>query len=134
LAANPNLVVLAATNRRDAIDQALLRPGRFESHVEVPVPDEDARREILSVHASGKPIGDDVDLDELAAKTDGLSGAQLESIVRDASMRAIRELADKVGPETAADRADEVRIDQAHFEAARSSLEDTEDRRTAADV
>jgi transitional endoplasmic reticulum ATPase len=124
LAANPSVVVLAATNRRESIDPALLRPGRFESHVEVPLPDVDARREILAVHTRGKPLGDDVDHDDLAAATDGLSGAQLESLVRDASMRAIRDLADEVGPEAATERADEVRIDRTHFEAALAAVDD----------
>ena len=123
LSENPNLVVLAATNRRDAIDPALLRPGRLESHVEVPLPSLDARREILAIHADGKPLADDVDLDTLAAATDGYSGAQLAAIVRNASMRAIRELAGEIGPEEAALRADEVRIDREHFEAARTAIE-----------
>ena len=123
LSKNPNLIVLAATNRREAIDPALLRPGRLEAHVEVPYPDIDARREILSIHADGKPISETVDLDSLADDTDSLSGAQLKAIVRDASMRAIRELADGIGPEEATERADEVRIDETHFEAALSAVE-----------
>ncbi len=122
LSDNPNLIVLAATNRREAIDPALLRPGRLEAHVEVPLPDLDARREILAVHAKGKPLGTDVDLDALAVETDGLSGAQLEALLRDASMRAIRELADEFGPEEATERADEVRIDERHIEAALSAI------------
>ena len=123
LAANPNVVVVAATNRIESLDPALLRPGRLESHVEVPNPDRDARREILAVHSTGKPLGDDVDLGELADRTEGHSGAELESLVREASMRAIRELADELGPEAATERADEVRIERAHFEAALSALE-----------
>jgi len=118
LAANPNVVVLAATNRIEALDPALLRPGRLESHVEIPAPDRAARREILAVHAAGKPLGEDVDLDAVADRTDGLSGAELESVVREASMRAIRELAEAVGPEAATERADEAEIGAAHFEAA----------------
>ena len=123
LSANPNVVVLAATNRRDAIDPALLRPGRLESHVEVPNPDTAARREILDVHTVGKPLDTDVSLDELAEGTAGFSGAQLGSLVREASMRAIRELADEIGPEEATKRADEVLITREHFEAARLAIE-----------
>ena len=123
LAANPNVVVLAATNRIDALDPALLRPGRLESHVEVPAPDIDARREILAVHAEGKPIAEDVDHEAIAAETEGLSGAQLEAVVRDASMRAIRELVTDVGPEEAIERADEIVITREHFEAALDALE-----------
>jgi transitional endoplasmic reticulum ATPase len=118
LAENPNLVVLAATNRMEALDPALLRPGRLESHVEVPDPDEAARREILAVHTRGKPLGTDVGLDELAARTEGLSGAQLESLVRSASMQAIRESAADLGPEEAAKRADEIVIEERHIDAA----------------
>ncbi|MDR9381220.1 MAG: AAA family ATPase, partial [Natronomonas sp.] len=98
-------------------------PGRLESHVEVPTPDVDARREILAVHTAGKPIGEDVSFDDLADRTDGFSGAELESLVRDASMRAIRELADEVGPEAATERATEIEIGSAHFEAALSAME-----------
>ncbi|CAI50183.1 AAA-type ATPase (CDC48 subfamily) [Natronomonas pharaonis DSM 2160] len=123
LADNPNMVVLAATNRKAALDPALLRPGRLETHVEVPDPGETARKEILDVHTRGKPLGEDVDLDEVAAETAGRSGAELEAVVRDASMRAIRELATELGPEAAADRADEVTIERRHFEAALDAIE-----------
>jgi transitional endoplasmic reticulum ATPase len=123
LASNPNLVVLAATNRYEAIDPALLRPGRFESHVEVPLPDESARRLILGVHTEGKPLGEEIDLDELAAETQGYSGADLEALVRQASLFAIRAMATEVGPEAANERADEIRIGREHFEDARSKVE-----------
>ncbi len=119
---NPNLVVLAATNRREALDPALLRPGRLEAHVLVPDPDEGARREILAVHAAGKPFGDDVDFDVLAKETEGFSGAELEALVRESSMRAIRELAGELGPEEATERADEIRIRREHVEAALESV------------
>ncbi|AQL41355.1 AAA family ATPase [Halorientalis sp. IM1011] len=115
---NPNLVVLAATNRRDALDPALLRPGRLEEHVEVPNPDADARREILAVHTDEKPIGEDVSLVDLAGETEGYSGADLDALVRDASMRAIREFAREHGPTEATERADEVVIGAEHFETA----------------
>jgi len=117
-AENPDLVVLAATNRRDIIDDALLRPGRLERHVEVPDPDESARRKILAVHTEGKPLGEDVDLDDLAADTAGFSGAEIEALVRDASMRAISEVAEGIDPAEANERADEVTIGRDHFEAA----------------
>jgi len=122
-AENPDLIVLGATNRKEVIDPALLRPGRLEQHVEVPEPDEDARREILAVHAEGKPLGADVDLDELATETEGLSGAQLEALVRGASMRAISEVALDASPEEAAERADEVTITSEHVEAAIEAVE-----------
>ncbi|WP_336339054.1 AAA family ATPase [Haloarcula brevis] len=112
---NPNLVVLAATNRRDMIDDALLRPGRLEQHVEVPNPDRAAREAILGVHTAGKPLAEDVSLSALAAETDGFSGAQLEAVVREASMLAIREVASAYGPDAATENADEVEITPEHF-------------------
>jgi transitional endoplasmic reticulum ATPase len=125
MAENPNLVVLAATNRREALDSALLRPGRLEEHVEVPAPNEAARRAILGVHAEDKPLGDDVDLDELAAELEGYTGADLEAVVRDASMRAIREAADAWGVEQADENADEIEIGEKHFDAAVQSVRPT---------
>ncbi|MES3516677.1 MAG: AAA family ATPase [Natronomonas sp.] len=124
---NPNLVVLAATNRRDVLDPALLRPGRLESHVEVPNPNEAARRKILDVHTTGKPLGEDVNLDRLAEVTAGFSGADLEALVREASMRAIRDHADSYGPETASERAEEVVIGREEFEAAMETVEPSGD-------
>jgi transitional endoplasmic reticulum ATPase len=120
---HPNLVVLAATNRKEGIDPALLRPGRFEQHIEVPNPDEAARRKILEVHTRGTPLADGVDLTAVAADTPGYSGAELEALVREASMRAIREVADTVDPSEATERADEVLVDPEHFSAARETLD-----------
>ena len=125
LAENPNLMVLAATNRKDAIDPALLRPGRIESHIEVPAPDEEARKAILDVHTEDKPIAEDVDLDALAASSDGYSGADIEALCRAASMRAIRAVASEHDPEEAEAHADEVRITAAHFADARESVSPT---------
>ncbi len=85
------VVVLAATNRLDIVDPALLRAGRFDFLLELPLPDEKARLEIFKVHTRGKPLGEDVDLETLARATDGLAGAEIESICRKASMLAIRE-------------------------------------------
>ena len=120
---HPNLVVLAATNRKDDIDPALLRPGRLEQHIEVPNPDEHAREEILKVHTDGTPLGDEVNLAELAAKTDGYSGAEVEALVREASMRAIREVAADIDPDEAEARAEEVTVDQEHVTAARDAVD-----------
>ena len=115
---NPNLVVLAATNRREHLDPALLRPGRLDTHVEVPPPDRAARAAILEVHTQGKPLGDDVNLEELAARLEGATGADIEAVVRDASMAAIREVASSYDPTAAAERADAVAVEARHFEAA----------------
>jgi transitional endoplasmic reticulum ATPase len=125
LADNPNLVVLAATNRKGALDRALIRPGRLETHVEVPAPDEAARRAILEVHTREKPLGEGIDLDALAADLEGYTGADLASLCRTASMRAIREMATEYGPEEATRRAGEIRIREEHFAAARESVAPT---------
>jgi transitional endoplasmic reticulum ATPase len=129
LAQNPNVVVLAATNRMEAIDPAILRPGRIDTHIEVPEPDAEARRKILAVHTRGKPLGDGVDLDEMAEELPGYTGADMEAIAREASMRAIRELADDLGPEEANERADEVVITEEHFEQARLTVDPSTDTR-----
>jgi transitional endoplasmic reticulum ATPase len=123
-ASHPKLVVLAATNRKGSIDPALLRPGRLEQHIEVPNPDETARREVLAVHTRGTPLGENVDLDELAAETAGYSGAELEALVREASMRAIREIAADIDPEEAEAYAEEVTVDREQFDAAKQTLDD----------
>lgn len=85
-----NVVVIGATNRPDMIDAALLRPGRFDRLVHVPSPDLDARRTILEIHTEKKPLAEDVNLDELAKKTEGYSGADLSALVNEAVMLAIR--------------------------------------------
>ena len=118
VADHPSLLVLAATNRKAALDPALLRPGRLESHVLVPTPDEAARREILDVHLDDRPLGDDIDRDDLAARTEGYSGADIAAVVREASMRAIESVVGEYDGEAANDHADEVVVSRAHVEAA----------------
>ena len=118
---NPNLVVLAATNRRDALDPALLRPGRLETHIEVPEPDRDARRKILDVHTRSKPLTDEVDLEHFADETEGYSGAEIASLCREAALIAIERVADEHG-EAANDHADEVGITAEDFAAALESV------------
>ncbi|WP_336135628.1 CDC48 family AAA ATPase [Natronomonas amylolytica] len=111
-----DVVVIATTNRPDLIDSALLRPGRLDRHVHVPVPDEDARKAIFEVHTRNKPLADDVDIDDLAAKTDGYVGADIEAVCREASMAATREFINSVSPEEAAQSVENVRITAEHFE------------------
>ena len=84
------LVVLAATNRHDILDPALLRPGRFDRRIAVPRPDAAARREILQIHTRGKPLAVEIDLDDLTEKTEGMTGADLETLVNDAALLAVR--------------------------------------------
>ncbi|HEX8693095.1 MAG TPA: CDC48 family AAA ATPase [Longimicrobium sp.] len=85
------IVVIGATNRPTLVDPALLRPGRFDEMVYIPVPDLEGRRKILGIHTGGMPLADDVDLDSLADRTQGYTGADLEDLVRRAGLQALRE-------------------------------------------
>jgi transitional endoplasmic reticulum ATPase len=85
-----NLIVIAATNRPEAIDEALRRPGRFDREIVIGVPDEGGRREILGIHTRGMPLADGVDLASLARQTYGFVGADLAALVREAAIEAIR--------------------------------------------
>ncbi len=87
---NEGVIILAATNRPDILDPALLRPGRFDRRVVVGLPDIKGREEILKVHARGKPLGSDVKLDELAKSTSGFTGADLENLLNEAALLAAR--------------------------------------------
>ncbi|MFV0644781.1 MAG: AAA family ATPase, partial [Sphingomonadaceae bacterium] len=92
LESRSNLVVIAATNRPDAIDEALRRPGRFDREIVIGVPDEKGRREILAIHTRGMPLGDKVDLDELARTTHGFVGADIAALAREAAIDAVRRI------------------------------------------
>jgi ATP-dependent metalloprotease FtsH len=93
----PLILVIAATNRKEMLDSALLRPGRFDRHIQVDLPDKKGRLHILRIHAKNKPLADDVDLDRIAAETFGFSGAQLESVLNEAAIYAMREGAERIG-------------------------------------
>jgi len=92
LHARAGIVVIAATNRPDAIDEALRRPGRFDREIIIGVPDEGGRREILSIHTRGMPLGEGVDLDELARTTHGFVGADLAALSREAAIETVRRI------------------------------------------
>ncbi|USA38833.1 CDC48 family AAA ATPase [Pelagerythrobacter marinus] len=96
LEARSNLVVIAATNRPDAVDEALRRPGRFDREIVIGVPDEKGRREILSIHTRGMPLGDRVDPDELARVTHGFVGADIAALAREAAIDAVRRIMPKL--------------------------------------
>jgi len=87
---NPGIITIAATNRVDVLDQALLRPGRFDRKITVDLPDFKGRTRILGVHARGKPLEPDVDLEAIARRTPGFSGAQLENLMNEAAISAAR--------------------------------------------
>jgi len=88
--------IVAATNRPDILDPALLRPGRFDRFIEVPLPNEEGRKEILKIHTANMSLADDVDINLIARMTDGASGADLKAICTEAGMFAIREEREEV--------------------------------------
>ena len=88
---NSGIVVIAATNRPDVLDPALLRPGRFDRQITVSLPDLNGRKAILAVHARNKKLADDVDLEALARRTPGFSGADLENVLNEAAILTVRE-------------------------------------------
>ncbi len=93
---NEGIIVLAATNRPDVLDPALLRPGRFDRQIVVPLPDVKGRLEILKVHTKKVPLGDDVDLEKIARGTPGFSGADISNLVNEAALLAARRNSEKV--------------------------------------
>jgi len=125
-----DVVVIATTNRPDLIDSALLRPGRLDRQIHVPVPDEEGRRRIFEVHTREKPIADDVDLAWLASETDGYVGADIEAVCREASLAASREFIGSVDPEDIDDSVDNVRVSRAHFEEALDEVGPSVDQET----
>jgi transitional endoplasmic reticulum ATPase len=104
-----NVVVLAATNRPDMLDSALLRPGRFDKVIQLPAPDEKMRLEIFKIHTKGMPLAKDVDLKELAKKSEGYTGADIEGLCREAGMYAIRSNSENVGMGNFTDALSQVR-------------------------
>jgi len=100
---NEGVIVLAATNRPDVLDKALLRPGRFDRQIVVPAPDVRAREEILEVHARKKRLADDVDLKVIAKNTSGFAGADLENVLNEAALLAARRDKHEIGMEEVED-------------------------------
>ena len=96
-ASNEGVIVLAATNRPDVLDKALLRPGRFDRQIVVSAPDVKAREQILEVHSKGKRLADDVDLSIIAKNTSGFSGADLENVLNEAALLAARRDLHEIG-------------------------------------
>jgi len=114
-----DVVVIAATNRPDIVDPALLRPGRIERHIFIPAPDEKARLEIFRIHTRGMPLAEDVEIEELARRTEGYSGADIEALCREAGMLAIRNVVGKVkDKEELKKLKGKIRVAKEHFERA----------------
>ena len=111
------VIVLAATNRIDLIDPALLRSGRFDLLFEVPLPDLKTREKIFGIHTRKKPLSKKINLNKLALKTEGLTGSDIEFICRKAAMLAIRQTIDK-NQNLAAEQTAEISISEKHFEEA----------------
>ena len=105
---NSTTVVVAATNRPDILDPALLRPGRFDRQITVPMPVKEERAAILRVHAKGKPFDDTVDLDAVALRTIGFSGADLENLLNEAALRTARRKADAISMPDVEDARDRI--------------------------
>ncbi|HDS45882.1 MAG TPA: AAA family ATPase [Methanomicrobia archaeon] len=121
-----DVIVIAATNRPDMVDPALLRPGRLDRLIYIQVPDNETRKKIFEVHLRGKPIGKDVSSDELAAMTDTYVGADIAAIVREAVMAALRAfLASGVSEEQLGDRLKNIVIHKQHFEIAIRTVKPT---------
>lgn len=116
------VLVLGATNRLDIVDPALLRPGRFEIVIELPIPDVAAREAILRVHTRGRPLAAGVDLTALAERAEGLTGADLEGLCRRAGQLALGEFVDRHGAPASAAAVRRLRICPQHFEAALAAL------------
>jgi len=107
---NPGIITIAATNRLDVLDNALLRPGRFDRKVTVDLPDFKGRTRILGVHARGKPVEPDVDLEAIARRTPGFSGAQLENLMNEAAISAARKDKSTVGWEEIDSAVDRIQV------------------------
>mmetsp|Transcript_12990 Transcript_12990/g.36851 ORF Transcript_12990/g.36851 Transcript_12990/m.36851 type:complete len:569 (-) Transcript_12990:531-2237(-) len=107
---NPGIIVLGATNRADVLDAALLRPGRFDRRVMVDLPDFLGRKAILGVHARGKPLEDSVDMDAVARRTPGFSGAMLANLLNEAAIFAARKELTQIGNEQISDALDRVTL------------------------
>ena len=113
-----NVVVIGATNRVDALDEALRRPGRFDREIIIGVPDQDGRRQILAIHTRGMPLGEDVELDELARVCYGFVGADIAAFAREAAIEALRRVLPEVDleqPELSSEVLDRLQVNKDDF-------------------
>jgi transitional endoplasmic reticulum ATPase len=113
------VILIAATNRPDMLDDALLRSGRFGRHIDIPMPDKKARKEILKIHTINKPLAKGISLDSIAERLEGYSGADISAIAEEATMLTIRRTVDDVNVDTSdADSVKKVKIKESEFEEA----------------
>lgn len=113
-----NVVVIAATNRPDIIDPAILRPGRFDRLLYIPMPSKETRLKILQIHTKNMPLADDVDLNRIAEQTENYNGADLHAIVQKASYLAMREYLNKTHGKVEESKLKDVKVEMKHFEEA----------------
>jgi len=124
---NDNVIVVAATNRGDLLDPALLRPGRFDRRVTLDMPDKDGRRDILNIHAKGKKFASGINWDRVADRTVGFSGADLENMLNEAAITAARENKSEINMEDIEESATKVKLGPA-----KKRLQSQEDRKITA--
>jgi transitional endoplasmic reticulum ATPase len=124
-----DVVVIGATNRPDMVDIALLRPGRLDRLVYIPPPNASSRAQIFAIHLRGKPLADDVDIEQLAKETEGYVGADIEAICREAAMLALRDfIKPEMTPEQVKEGAPAIRITKGHLYAAINRVKPTASR------
>ena len=125
LEAREEVIVVGATNRVDAIDPALRRGGRFDREIEIGVPDKEGRHEILQIHTRGMPYSEEIDLEELAERTHGFVGADLESLAKEAAMSAVRKIRSDIDTEEEipAEVLESLQVEKDDFEYALSIVE-----------
>ena len=118
------VVVLAATNRLDLVDPAILRSGRFDLLFELPVPDEKTREEIFKIHTKNKPLNGTVDLKKLAKEIEGRTGSDIEFVCRKASMFAVREYIERNSAKKKISADGELKVSKQHFDEAIKMLKE----------
>ncbi len=129
-----DVIVIGATNRPELIDPALLRPGRFDRNINVDMPDRETRKEIFEIHTRDRPLSEDVDLQELAKKTDDMSGADIASICNEAVMLAIREYIQESEEEMNEEEIEKATIDHQHFEDAYQRVKSKKEEKKEKDL
>ena len=138
LEARGDVVVIAATNRPNAVDLALRRPGRFDREIEIGIPDRKGRREILTIHTRGMPLEKDVDLDRIANITYGYSGADLEALCKESAMRALRRIMPEIKKSNenslSKNVLDKIRVTHKDFEDAMRKIEPSAMREVVVEV
>ncbi len=130
------IIVIAATNQPDIIDEALRRGGRFDREIEIGVPDKEGRKEILQIHTRGMPLADDVSIDQLANVTHGFVGADLGALCKEAGMHALRQITSKINmdDDIPKDVLSNLRVSKENFHEALKSIEPSAMREVCIDI